>query len=69
MTITRDIKIWETEPMGFASFRDKLMAFCYEHNVAPDDVKIGPYTEEHYGDIQEMGIRLTIVRTDQKNSE
>jgi hypothetical protein len=57
--LTRDIKIWETGPVGMASFRDKLMAFCYEHKCAPDDVAISPYADlSPCGVITEMGIRL-----------
>lgn len=53
------IKIWESEPIGFASFREKVMAFCYEHHVAPDDLMIAPYTESVYGDLMEMGIKIS----------
>jgi hypothetical protein len=66
MIIQEYIKIWETEPMGFASFREKLMAFCYKHGVAPDDVRIGPYVDSaSCGSVTKMGICLAI----EKNSE
>jgi len=61
-----EIKIWETNPISFATFRQRLMAFCYENNVAPDDLMIAPYTEEVYGETVEMGIKISYER---KNEE
>ncbi|AGR47947.2 hypothetical protein PHIM7_236 [Sinorhizobium phage phiM7] len=61
---TLEVKIWETQPMGFASFRDKLMAFCYENNCAPDDVLIAPYVEMEFDEIAYTGIRLTIKKAE-----
>lgn len=60
MMETIEIKVWEHDPMGFASIRDKLMAFCYEHKCAPDDVLISPYVEMDGETIVQMGIRLTL---------
>jgi len=57
--ISADIKVWESSPIGFASFREKVMAFCYENKCAPDDLLIAPYVEQIYGDITSMGLRIT----------
>lgn len=67
MIITKDVKIWETAPLSFALVRDKLMDFCYENKVAPDDVAVAPYTEmaADNATIIAMGIRFTIDKEDE----
>lgn len=68
MIITKDVKIWETAPLSFAVVRDKLMDFCYEYHVAPDDVAFAPYVEmaEDNATIIAMGIRFTIDKEDEE---
>ncbi len=68
MQIEKNVKIWETEPLSFVIVRAKFMDFCYEHNVAPDDVAVAPYVEKAPdGTITETGIRF-IIEKDEEDS-
>lgn len=62
MIVEKNVKIWLTAPISFAIFRDKLMDFCYEHHVAPDDVAIAPYVRKIKDAITETGIQISIER-------
>lgn len=64
MTAETEIKVWEHSPIPFSSLREKVMAFCYEHHVAPDDLLIAPFADQEHDTVTQMGFRISIIERD-----